>query len=67
MLNDNWQVVALHHGYKKVDPGLYQDENGKTGPVKYHNEGIVISYILDHMPTAVRDEIGDAQGWPTGA
>jgi endonuclease G, mitochondrial len=67
VLNDNWQVVALHHGYKKVDPGLYQDENGKTGLVKYHNEGILLSYILDHLPTAVRDEIGDAQGWPRGA
>ena len=63
VLDDSWQVVAMHHGYKKVDPTLYQEEAGKNNVVKYHNEGIVISDILGDLPTVIRQEIRSAQGW----
>ena len=26
VLDDSWQVVAIHHGYKKVDPALYDKQ-----------------------------------------
>ena len=63
VLNDSWQVVAMHKGYKKVDPGLFQAETGKSEVVKYHNEGIVITDILRRLPAVIRDEINNAQGW----
>jgi hypothetical protein len=63
VLDDSWQVVAMHHGYKKVDPALYQEEAGKSDVVKYHNEGIVISDIVGDLSTDIREEISNAQGW----
>ena len=63
VLDDTWQVVAMHHGYKKVDPAPYQQEAGKNEVVKYHNEGIVINDILHDMPTGIQQEISIAQGW----
>ena len=63
MLDDSWQVVAIHHGYKKVDPALYDKEAGKSEMVKYHNEGIVISDIIVHIPMVIQQEISIAQGW----
>ena len=63
VLNDTWQVVAMHHGYKRVGHSLYGKEDGKTELIKYHNEGIVINDILSDMPTAIRQEISTAQGW----
>jgi hypothetical protein len=63
VLDDNWQVVALHRGSKKVDPELYKGEAGKSEVVKFHNEGIVIHDILGHLPAAVQQEIKNAQGW----
>jgi hypothetical protein len=63
VLDDSWQVVAMHHGYKKVDPALYKEEAGKSELVKYHNEGIVINSILADMPRVIRQEISAAQGW----
>jgi V8-like Glu-specific endopeptidase len=63
VLDDSWQVVAMHHGYKKVNPALYDKEAGKNEIVKYHNEGIVINDILADMPPAIRQEISTAQDW----
>ena len=63
VLDDSWQVVAIHHGYKKVDPALYDKEAGKSEVVKYHNEGIVISDILSDLPAVIQHEISTAQGW----
>jgi V8-like Glu-specific endopeptidase len=63
VLDDSWQVVAMHHGYKKVDPALYQEEAGKSEVVKYHNEGIVVNDILGDVPAVIQQEIGHAQGW----
>ena len=64
VFDDSWQVVAMHHGYKKVDPALYDKEAGKSELVKYHNEGIVINDIFSDMPTVIQQEISSAQGWP---
>jgi Trypsin-like peptidase domain len=63
VLDDRWQVVAIHHGYKKVDPAFYDKEAGKSEVVKYHNEGIVISDILSDLPAIIQHEISTAQGW----
>lgn len=57
VLNDSWEVVAMHRGYKKVNPGLYEVEARKNDLVKYHNEGIFISDILPRLPTAIKQEI----------
>ncbi len=63
VLDDSWQVVALHHGFKEVRPELYKGEAGMSGVVKYHNEGIAMQDILDHLPAVAREEIARAQGW----
>jgi hypothetical protein len=63
VLDDTWQVVALHHGYQPVRPELYKGEAGTGGTVKFHNEGTAIPEILAHVPAAARDEIARAQSW----
>jgi V8-like Glu-specific endopeptidase len=63
VLDDKWQVLAMHHGARRVDPKLYQGDAGMSGVVKFHNEGTAIQDILDHLPGAARDEIRQAQGW----
>jgi V8-like Glu-specific endopeptidase len=63
VLDDDWQVVALHHGAQKVDPQLYQGEPGVEGIVKYHNQGIAIQAILGDLPQTDADAIRHAQGW----
>lgn len=63
VLDDNWQVVAMHHGYKKVTPSLDRKEAGTSEVVKYHNEGIVINDILTDMSAVIQQEISTAQGW----
>ena len=63
VLDDDWQVVALHHGAQKVDPQLYEGEPGVQGVVKFHNQGIDIQTILSDLPQADADEIKHAQSW----
>jgi hypothetical protein len=63
VLDDNWQAVGLHRGFKKVNPDLYKGEAGQSEIVKFHNEGIVIHDILAQLPVTVLEEIKDAQGW----
>lgn len=68
VLDDSWQVVAMHRGFKKVNPDLFKAdlikvEAGENQLVKFHNEGIIISDIILHMPHAIRQEIHDVQGW----
>jgi V8-like Glu-specific endopeptidase len=63
VLDDNWQAVGLHRGFKKVNPDLYKGEAGKSEIVKFHNEGIVIHDILAQLPHTVLEEIKHAQGW----
>jgi endonuclease G len=63
VLDDDWQVVALHHGAQKVDPALYQGEPGVEGVVKFHNQGIDIQAILADLPHSDAEDIKHAQGW----
>ena len=63
VLNDNWQVVAMHRGFKTINPDAYPSEDGSKQQVaKYHNEGIAIHDILAHLPEGSRKEIEAAQG-----
>lgn len=63
VLDDSWQVVALHHGAQKIDPALYQAEPGMSGIVKFHNQGVDIHAILKDLAPAIAGEIARAQGW----
>jgi endonuclease G len=63
VMDDRWQVIALHHGATKIDPKLYQGEPGLQGVVKYHNQGIDIQRIVAHLPEALSAEIKRAHGW----
>jgi endonuclease G len=63
VMDDDWQVVALHHGARKVAPGSYKGEPGVEGIVKYHNQGIDILAIVADLPAAARGEIATAHGW----
>ena len=63
MLNDNWQVVAMHRGFKTINPDAYPSEDGSKQQVaKYHNEGIAIHDILAHLPEGSRKEIRRPRG-----
>jgi endonuclease G len=57
VFNDDWQVVALHHAAVEVPESQYKGE-----VIKYNNQGILITAILDNLPSQVRDEIHAAQG-----
>jgi V8-like Glu-specific endopeptidase len=63
VLDDNWQVVALHHGAQKIDPHIYTADPGVQGIAKFHNQGIDIHAIMDDLPKEVAKEIRAAQGW----
>jgi endonuclease G len=63
VLDDNWQVIALHHGARKVNPQLYDKEPGVRGIVKFHNQGIDIQAIIADLPAEAAREIRAAQGW----
>ncbi len=57
VFDDNWKVVALHHAAVKVPESQYKGE-----VIKYNNQGILITAILDNLPSQIRDEIRAAQG-----
>ena len=63
VMDDDWQVVALHHGAQKVAPHLYKGEPGVESIVKFHNQGIDIFRIIEDLPPAAAAEIAAAQGW----
>lgn len=56
VLDDTWQVVALHHGSQKVPLTLINKQE-----VRVHNEGIAIYAIIDHLADSVKQEIRLAQ------
>jgi V8-like Glu-specific endopeptidase len=58
VLNDSWQVIAMHRGAVKVNPQAYRGEDGRTQVAKFHNEGVAIHDILAHLPPDARAEIG---------
>jgi V8-like Glu-specific endopeptidase len=61
VLDDHWEVVAMHRGSKEVNPKSYKGEASKTGVVKFHNEGIAIHEIVDNLPAKEKQEIQKAQ------
>lgn len=71
VLDDDWQVVALHHAHLEVSPRARKgqpDALGHPTPsmARYHNQGMLMTAIVDHLPAAIREEIARAQGWPAG-
>lgn len=55
VLNDQWQVVGLHHsGGNLPEP--------TTGQYYNRNEGILIAQILADLPPGIREEIDAAAG-----
>ncbi len=55
VLDDRWQVVALHHAARPLlFPGATQTtlDMAKAKAPKYHNEGVAIHAILDHLAAA---------------
>lgn len=58
VLNDSWEVIAMHHAYRRIPKEEYKGE-----VIKYHNQGIAMQAILAQIPSAVRAEIVAAQGW----
>jgi hypothetical protein len=58
VLDDRWNVVALHHASVEIPKEVYRGE-----VVKYNNQGVAIHAILGDLPKTVRDEIENAQGW----
>lgn len=63
VMDDNWQVVALHHGAQRVNPALYSGDPGFERVVKYHNEGVDVQTIIADLPAAAAADIRKAQGW----
>jgi endonuclease G, mitochondrial len=66
VLDDAWQVLALHHAATRVSPQKYDmamQGMSTEEVVIYHNEGITIHSILDDLPTEVKQEIAKSQGW----
>jgi V8-like Glu-specific endopeptidase len=59
VLDDNWQVLGLHHAAIPVPESQYR---GRT--IKYNNQGIAVSAILADLEPVLRREIAVAQGWP---
>lgn len=54
VLNDQWEVVALHHAGGSI-------EEPTTGEFHYRNEGIQISQILANLPIGLRQHIEAAR------
>ena len=63
VLDDRWQVVALHRGAKEVPPDVFKGEAGQKNVAKFHNEGIDIHHILSDLDEPLRQRILKAQGW----
>jgi V8-like Glu-specific endopeptidase len=61
VLDDNWQVVAMHRGAKEVKTEAHRGEAGVSEVAKFHNEGIAIHEILRRLPAKARKEIEAAQ------
>jgi len=57
VFNDDWEVVGLHRGARKLPEPAYL--RGET--IKYNNVGVVMRAILQDLPPALRAEIEAAQ------
>ncbi len=49
VLNDDWQVVAIHHSGGRIPEPT-------TGRLFYRNEGILLSSVLAHLPDGLREQ-----------
>jgi V8-like Glu-specific endopeptidase len=58
VLDDQWQVVGMHHAWRDIPEEEYQGET-----IKYHNQGIAIHSILADLSPSPLDEIKIGQGW----
>jgi endonuclease G len=56
VLNDDWQVVALHSASIKVPETQY-----KGDVIKYNNQGIAIQAVIESLQDTVREEIETIQ------
>ena len=56
VLNDDWQVIALHRASVAVPEEQYRGE-----VIKYNNEGVCIGGILEDLPSPIRQDISAAQ------
>ena len=57
VLDDTWQVVAMHHAHQEVKGKTFKGED-----IQYHNQGVLLHSILGHLPGEVRREIETARG-----
>ena len=67
VLNDAWQVLALHHAAAPVAPRKYDMQmqgRSQKETVNYFNEGITLYQILQDLPESVKQEIQGAQPTP---
>jgi len=58
VFTDSWDVIGLHRAFRKVPKHMYKGDT-----IKYHNEGVSIHTILDHISENMKLEIAQAQGW----
>lgn len=58
VLDDQWQVVGVHHAWRNIPEEIYKGET-----IKYHNQGIAIHSILADLSSTWLDEIKIGQGW----
>ncbi len=58
IFTDSWQVVGLHHAAVRVPEAQFQ---GRV--IKFNNQGVRMSAIIDSLPQLAREEIGLVQGW----
>jgi V8-like Glu-specific endopeptidase len=58
VFGDDWRVLALHHAAVAIPQETYRGE-----VIKYNNQGIAITAILNDLPAPIRQEIQAAQGW----
>lgn len=56
--NDDWYVIGMHRAAYAIHQASYRGE-----VIKYHNEGIEIHAILNHLPREIYQEIAQSQGW----
>lgn len=57
VFNDEWEVVGLHRGSRKLPEQVYL----KGEAIKYNNIGVLMGAILADLPAALRAEIEAAQ------
>ena len=57
VFNDEWEVVGLHRGSRKLPEQVYLQGEA----IRYNNVGVLMRAILQDLPAALRAEIEAAQ------